>query len=463
MQKKIQGFRMKSLRLPACIMAILTVVVTLGACQVKKELVTLTMWHVYGGQTDSPLNDMVAEFNETVGKEKGINIQVTSVSDTNTIHEAVLAATNHEPGASELPDMFISYPKAVLSMPDSDILVDYKDYFSEEELSKFIPAFIEEGMIGDQLKVFPVAKSTELMFINKTIFDRFAAETGAKEEDLNTWDGLFAMSKQYYDWTDAKTPDIEDDGKAFFVHDYHFNYFQVGTASLGESFFDEDQMIHFGDIFDRVWRPYADAALYGGVWLHDGYATDPLRIGESIVSVASSASVLYYDDTVIYPDNTSEAVEFIVKPVPVFPEGEHLVMQRGAGFCTVKSTTEREEAAMEFLRWITEPGNNQRFVTQAGYMPVTSEAFEGLEEIAQTLENPRYRSLYAAVAKTQEQFTFYTPPKINNYLDLEMAFERNVRLELAAGRENLRKKSEGHEDIETAIDKVLESFKYLMR
>ena len=33
----------------------------------------------------------------------------------------------------------------VLALPDEDILVDYRDYFSEEELAAFIPAFREEG------------------------------------------------------------------------------------------------------------------------------------------------------------------------------------------------------------------------------------------------------------------------------------------------------------------------------
>ena len=90
--------------------------------------ITLSVWHVYGGQTDSPLNDLIDQFNQTVGAEEGIRIQVTSVSNTNTIHEAVLASANSQPGASELPDLFISYPKTVLAMPDSSVLVDYRDY-----------------------------------------------------------------------------------------------------------------------------------------------------------------------------------------------------------------------------------------------------------------------------------------------------------------------------------------------
>lgn len=76
----------------------------------KEEMpTTITVWHVYGGQTDSPLNDLIEQFNQTVGKDRQINVQVTSVSNTNTIHELVLAAANGEPGAPELPDLFVSY------------------------------------------------------------------------------------------------------------------------------------------------------------------------------------------------------------------------------------------------------------------------------------------------------------------------------------------------------------------
>ena len=118
-------------------------------------------------------------------------------------------------------------------MPDDTELVDYYDYFTEKELNEFIPAFLEEGVIHERLSILPVAKSTEDMFVNKTAFARFAKETGEDIEDLRTWEGLFAMSEQYAEWTDNKTPKIPHDGKNFFVHDYHFNYFQV-DAEKGE-------------------------------------------------------------------------------------------------------------------------------------------------------------------------------------------------------------------------------------
>lgn len=401
--------------------------------------ITLTVWHVYGGQTESPLNDMIDRFNETVGKEQGICVQVGMVSNTNSIHESVLAAANDDPGAAELPDLFISYPKTVIAMPDEDILVDYRDYFSESELNEFIPSFLNEGVLNGRLVILPVAKSTEVLYVNKTAFDRFASATGAELSDLSTWEGLYRLSIAYAEWTDSLTPDVPGDGKTFFVHDYHFNYFQVGVESLGESFFDGDR-IAFGPAFEKAWKPYAEAAISGGVWLKGGYATEPLRTGDAVVSVASSASILYYSDIVTYPDNTSEKSELIALPCPVFEDGEKLVMQRGAGFCTLKSTPEREKAAIVFLKWITEPEINTEFTVRAGYMPVTQEAFDAyLPAEVEGLTEAKYIELYDAFMKTQADYTFYTAPQLETYLDLETSFERNVRLQIEAARETYSK------------------------
>ncbi len=404
----------------------LTICVIFAACLCgcgsggKEQPISLTIWHVYGEQTNSPFNDMIDEFNRTVGMEQGINIQVTKVSDTNTLHEAVLASAKGEPGAGSLPDLFVAYPKTVLSMEQSDNLVDYRDYMSGEQLEAFIPEFLEEGMIDNSLKILPIAKSTEVMFINKTLFDRFATTGNAQLEDLSTWEGLFDTATRYKETT----------GQSFLAADYHFDYFQVGVQSLKGDFFD-DNGIRLDDTFRRVWNPFAEAAVDGAVWLESGYATEAIRTGDAVVVVASSAGVLYYADEVTYTDNTSEPIEIVVRPCPVFEGGTKSVMQRGAGICTVKSTPEREQAAMTFLNWLTEPERNVEFVTKCGYMPVMKQAFEDyLPNAIDRLEDPKYKSLYEAYLETQEEYEFYIPPQLPFYLDVETRFENNTRQEL---------------------------------
>lgn len=418
----------------AVFFVIASLLLCVGCNKKDEEPITVTLWHVYGAQTDSPLNDLIREFNSTVGAKQNIQVKVTSVTNNKTIHEGVLAAAFKDPGAPELPDMFVSYPKTVLAMPDDEVLVDYNDYFSEEELREFLPTFVEEGVVNDRLAVLPIAKSTEILYVNKTAFDRFSAATGAQLSELETWEGLYSLAEKYVKWTDSLTPDIPNDGKVFFVHDFHFNYFQVGVESLNESFFSDDKLA-FGKNFEKAWEPYARAAISGGVWLESGYATEPLRTGDSIVSVASSASVLYFSDTVTYADNTSEKIEVITMPVPTFNGGKKMVMQRGAGICTVKSTPEREQACVTFLKWLTDAEKNVEFVTSLGYMPVKQESFGTyLSDAIDNLTNPMYVTLYKTFKQTQEQYDLYVPPQLDTYLDLETRFEKNVRLAMKYGK-----------------------------
>ncbi len=177
----------------------LLLVTSLTGCGASNQNspVTLTIWHVYGDQSNSPLNDLITQYNDTEGKEKGISVVVTHVSNTNNIDKAVLSAYGNEPGAPKLPDIFVSYPKTVATLDDTQLLVDYHDYFTEAELGRFVQPFLDEGYFGDKLLILPVVKSTSMLFVNKTLFDRFAAETGASLEDLATWEGLFETACLY--------------------------------------------------------------------------------------------------------------------------------------------------------------------------------------------------------------------------------------------------------------------------
>ena len=73
--------------------------------------VTLSIWHVYGSQTESPLNDAIHEFNQTTGKELGVIVNVISVMDSDSIDDTLIASANNIPGSVPLPDLFTAYPR----------------------------------------------------------------------------------------------------------------------------------------------------------------------------------------------------------------------------------------------------------------------------------------------------------------------------------------------------------------
>ena len=162
-------------KLFACAL-ILLLAAGLSGCQKETTLspdapVTLTMWHVYGEQADSPMNRLIDQFNETVGKEKGIIIDVTVVTNSAVLGEQLLDAHANTPGSPSMPDLFSSGPGVVEKMGVEHVL-DWQDYFSEKELSDFVGEFIQDGMVDGHLAVFPVSKSSLALFINGSQFDR---------------------------------------------------------------------------------------------------------------------------------------------------------------------------------------------------------------------------------------------------------------------------------------------------
>ena len=101
---------------------------TFFACNKNKTLLdpkkptTLTMWHVYGEQVNSPMNEIVEQFNSTVGKDKGIIIDVTLMSNASQIGKKLKDAQTGKAGAKEMPDLFFCHSSDARSMGAEKLL-----------------------------------------------------------------------------------------------------------------------------------------------------------------------------------------------------------------------------------------------------------------------------------------------------------------------------------------------------
>lgn len=421
----------------------------------SKNTVTLDLWHNYGGQLRETMDSMIDEFNETIGTKEGIVINITSISGSSTLHEKLVMAANDDPGAPPLPDITTAYPRTALVLAKKGLLADLNQHFSEEELSKYIPEFLQEGQIYDDgLYVFPTAKSTEVLFVNTVLFDKFANNTGAKLEDLQTFEGIIRVANLYYDWTDKRTPDIESDGKMFFMPDSLFNYSLIGCEQLGGDFINNDSIYLTSPQYNKVWASYFKPAVLGQVAIFDGYATDLAKTGDIVCSTGSTAGVSFFPSTITYADNTSEPVKLAILPYPIFEGGEKVAIQRGAGMSVIKSTEEKEYAAGVFLKWFTRPENNIRFISSTGYLPVTKEAFgEIMSKEIDNIPNENIKKLLATSKVMQKEYTFYIPPLFDGVDELQKQYEDKLRETAAKGRQAYIEILEV-KDSETAYDAV---------
>ena len=314
----------------------------LTGCSDKPKLdpdnpVTLTMWHVYGEQADSPMNRLIEEFNKTVGAEKGIIINVTLMSNASQIGQKLLDAQDEVPGVPSMPDLFFCHSSNAEELGVSNLL-NWNDLFTEDELNNYVPEFLEDGKIGDVLAVFPVSKSTHVLYVAGTQFDRFAKDMDVSYDDLSTWDGFFSVAEKYYTWSG---------GKPFCALDYPIRCVELNALSKGaENFYTEDGWYDFDNpVFKESWMEFAQAISKGHIVVSDLYSNTMVMTGEVIAGIGSSASILYYNDVITYPDNTTEPMNLQVVPLPKTKDADLLVTLAGVGLCSYKTTEQKAEAA----------------------------------------------------------------------------------------------------------------------
>lgn len=344
----------------------------------KNSPVTITVWHYYNGVQQTGFDDMVREFNDTVGMEKGIIVQAFSKNSINELADSVTASLNKEPGSDEAPNIFGCYADNAFIIDQMGMLADISQYFTEEELSEYVDSYIREGRFdGNTLKIFPTAKSTEIMIVNSTDWEKFAAAEGVSYDDLKTWESLVAVSEKYYNYTDALTPDITDDGKPFFGRDAVENYMLIGAKQLGKPLVSEDgETVPSVDkeTVKRLWENYY-VPFVKGYFAADGrFRSDDAKVGKVIAMVCSTTGAAYYPNEVTLSDDTVYPIDNAVLALPSFENTDPYAVQQGAGMSVIKSDEKTEYACTVFLKWFAETERNVGFAVDSGYLPVKKAA-----------------------------------------------------------------------------------------
>ena len=252
----------------------------------KAEPVTITVWNYYTGAQQEVFDSLVEEFNRTDGKELGIIVEASSEGSIQDVENNVMDAVDKQVGARELPNIFAAYTDIAYEVDQKGMLADLTEYLTEEEKEEYIDSYIREGEFsGDgSVKIFPVAKATEVFMLNKTDWDRFSQETGVLLEQLETIEGVTEAAQKYYEWTDSLT-DAPDDGKAFFGRDAMANYMIIGSMQLGTEIFSVDDSGNVKlnldkEIMRKLWDNYYVPYINGYFAAAGRFRSDDIKTGE---------------------------------------------------------------------------------------------------------------------------------------------------------------------------------------
>ena len=425
--------------------------------------VSIEIWHYYNGPQKLAFDELVTRFNETVGQEQGIVVEAFGQGNVNELFQNIHDAVDNKVGASEVPAVFAAYTDTVYDLDQRNMVAAFDSYFTKEELSEYVDAYITEGRFDDagSLKIIPTAKATEILMVNKTDWDRFAVETGAQIALLNTIEGLVEASKAYYLWTDAQTPNVLDDGKAMFGRDAIANYIILGYHQLtGGSLFDrQDGKVTFEPdeaAFRKLWDNYYIPYINGWFGAYGRFRSDDAKTGDIIALVGSTSGAYYFPDKVTLADDTTYPIEAVVFPAPCFAGCTPSAIQQGAGMALIASDPRTELAAATFLKWFTDVDRAIDFTIASAYLPVKKTANDmgriGVDEGYQALPSTVQEAIAVSVY-VMNTYELYFEQAFCGFSDAREVIESSLAARAEADREQVLTLAEDGMPLSEAVAK----------
>ena len=153
------------------------------------EVTKLTFWYAWKDQIEENNKERVQEFNETVGKEKGIEVTAEYQGSYTDLHSKLQSAfvANEEPAVS------VMGITSIKTFADGGIIQPLTDLVAEEDIKDFYPGLMENCYVDNTLYGVPYLRSTPVLYYNKTLFKKAGLDP---EKGPSDWDELTAMSKQ---------------------------------------------------------------------------------------------------------------------------------------------------------------------------------------------------------------------------------------------------------------------------
>ncbi len=415
--------------------------------------ITISVWNYYNGSVKEKFDSLVNEFNETVGAENGVVVEAQSYGDVNELAESVYNSANKSMGALPMPHIFAAYPDNAFRIDQVSELVDLEKYFNQDELSQIRPEFLKEGRFGNDkgLKILPIAKSTEVLYLNKSYWDSFADKSGAKLEDLKTWEGLIKVAKQYYEKT----------GKAFCSIDANANYMLVSSMQMGDEIYryegDRAEINLKDENAYRIWKNYYIPYVSGYFVKTGRFSSDDVKTGAVIAYTGSTAGASYFPLEVA-KDDKAIPIEGITLPYPYYEGGKPYAIQQGAGMCISKSDEAHEYASALFLKWFIDVSRNVQFAVSTAYLPVKTEALNSeriLDEVKKSgSENP---AVVHTINTSMEMFHNYTlygnQPFLGSY-NMRVLLEDSLLQRCKADSQKLKERIANGEEREDVLKEL---------
>ena len=384
--------------------------------------VTITFYHTMGQALRDVLDKYIVEFNKLYPNITVNHEQVGGYDDVRDQIKTEIAVGGQPNIAYCYPDHVALYnlAKATVSLDSliaSDLTVTHADGTTETlgltqtQIDDFIQGYYNEGKAfgDDKMYTLPLSKSTEVLYYNKTFFEKHNLSVPT------TWDELEDTCKKIKEIDPKSIPLGYDSESNWFITMSEQLNSQYTSATDPHFLFDNETNRNFVKKF-RDWyqKGYVTTQEISGGYTSSLFTKGESEEGRSYMSIGSSAGANHQRPA---KSNDGYPFEVGIATVPQQDINNPKVISQGPSLCIFnKSNPQEVLASWLFVKFLTTTVEFQAdFSIVSGYIPViksvnTDAAYA--EFLANADGGDQIAALSAKVGLEQEK-AYYVSPAFN--------------------------------------------------
>lgn len=320
----------------------------------SKEPVTFTIFYHFTPQEARGIvfRELIEQFNNEHRGE--IEVKLSFFADWMPLQQKIRTmVTTGNP-----PDMFyFTFNPNDLSLFESGKLLDFNEYMDPQWRQRFFSSDLEMLTYNDKLLAIPSEQGSVLLYYNEKLFEKAGIPNFPK-----TWDEFFnaceALKKAGITPVSLFTADDAWHATNFFT------YFAAGVE--GPDVFapgtrlDSDAIIKAAEYLKKLFE-YTTLDAVGGKW---AVSVQNFIVGKTAMLLDGPWVIGMIDEQM------ADAESVKVARAPVFDNGEPYIVVTDALVAWAVSDTlnnDQEEAAVEFLKWLTSEEISKKFFIEGKF------------------------------------------------------------------------------------------------
>jgi sn-glycerol 3-phosphate transport system substrate-binding protein len=383
-----------------------------------------------GGDVAKIVDGMVADF-EKENPDIKVNAKYGgSYAETMT---QVMASAQ----AGNAPELAVLFSIDLFTLLENDLIEELTPMFDEKYMDDFYDGFMANSSIGDKVYSLPFQRSTIVLYYNKDAFK----EAGLDPEDPpENWDQLVEYGKKL-----TKNGGKDQWGLEIPSTGYQYWMFQALALQTEKNIMAQDgKEVYFN-------APYAKEAME--FWLSLG--KEHKIMPEGVIEWATVPSDFLSGKTAMMYHTTGNLTNVKNNAdfdfgVSFLPANNQYGSPTGGGniYLFKDLPKENKEAAVKFMKFLTEPERVAQWSIDTGYVATTESAYE-------TDLLKKYVEEFPAALVAREQLE-YADSELATYQNGEVQKIFNDHIQsILTGQSTV---DEGLDDAQEKAEKVLEPF-----